>query len=562
MAIEQDVQLKKEMQEIFEENILLQNNINEMISFYRCQDYYSGNIKLNITLKRFNRSVSWMLQHMNALAQEIGYLSEDYIIGLLELIMETQKNEDYVLLGDLFEKEVLTLVEEVQRFIMLNGNLTYRNYLEENLCACHNAMLVEDLKKMKQESEAASPIVVEQTNCGLLTCSYEENGKRKYLHSNVNPVKEAELFAQSCEQKATYEYVIYGFGFAYHILELLNKDKRIRIKVVESNIDILFAAFQNIDLQSLLTNERFLLCYVKDAAELNREIKEGGEFIVHYPSVMAVKDKNLKDALEDYFINYSSIKAQKKMLDTNFYFNALENVCYVDELEEEFHSKTMILVAAGPSLDDDLKELKRIQDSHNSNVFIVSVGTVAKKLIQKAIIPDYIVISDAKEFIKHQVNGIEEKDTKLLYLSTASNEAVKCFNGNKYMICQKGYEGAELLASDNHLHLFETGGSVATVAIDIGIRFQCKQIICVGLDLAFTKEKGHAFDNGKLDISNENLRKVQGVNNEMVYTKKNLDIYRKWIENRIADEKIEIINTSKGAKIEGMRNCKLSELIL
>ena len=48
MAIEQDVQLKKEMQEIFEENILLQNNINEMISFYRCQDYYSGNIILNI----------------------------------------------------------------------------------------------------------------------------------------------------------------------------------------------------------------------------------------------------------------------------------------------------------------------------------------------------------------------------------------------------------------------------------------------------------------------------------------------------------------------------------
>ena len=47
-----------------------------------------------------------------------------------------------------------------------------------------------------------------------------------------------------------------------------------------------------------------------------------------------------------------------------------------------------------------------------------------------------------------------------------------------------------------------------------------------------------------------------------MYTSKTLDMYRSWIEKRIASEKdTEFINTSKGAKIAGMKEKSLIETV-
>ncbi len=112
--------------------------------------------------------------------------------------------------------------------------------------------------------------------------------------------------------------------------------------------------------------------------------------------------------------------------------------------------------------------------------------------------------------------------------------------------------------------LFNTGGSVSTTALDIGIKFGCKRIIFIGLDLAYTNNQGHALDTPTAEMMDTTeLRKVLDINGRLVGTGKSLDIYRKWIEKRIKGiDNIEFIDaTEGGALIEGMRVCKLVDVI-
>jgi hypothetical protein len=125
------------------------------------------------------------------------------------------------------------------------------------------------------------------------------------------------------------------------------------------------------------------------------------------------------------------------------------------------------------------------------------------------------------------------------------------------MAMQEGFKRTELMAKEKKLRLYETGGSVSTFALDFLIRFNCRRIVCMGLDLGFTDKRRHAGSQVNIDTNCE-LRKVQAVNGGYIYTSKNLDNYRKWIERRIDrmtdDEKsVEIINASNGAYIRGMR---------
>ena len=63
---------------------------------------------------------------------------------------------------------------------------------------------------------------------------------------------------------------------------------------------------------------------------------------------------------------------------------------------------------------------------------------------------------------------------------------------------------------------YESGGSVATFAIDLGIRMHCKRIIVVGLDMGYPGEQTHAGGVGKKLVDTQNLRLVEGVGGRQV----------------------------------------------
>lgn len=544
---------------VYEGNIVLLDDIFRMIDRLRCQDYYNGNKLLRKVNSEIGALINWIIDNEEEVYTVSGYICKEYIINILEMLESSQKNDDFILIADIFEQEVYSFIIEVQKILLSNLSEVIDDKLASNIEKCSDKEICKLVMEFDRLQDFKTIFNIEPTNSGEPTVRYILENNSKYLHSNINPKKEAQIFARQYYDSEVIEYTVYGIGLGYHISEMLKLDKRIKINIVESNFEIIYLAFKYVDLSEILLSGRVKIIYRKTLTNLSEYLTEQNKFVIHYPSLFLIDDIRVREILEDYFIKQSSALNQRKLLRENLYYNLQEEFEYIDVLSDSFKGKDMVLVAAGPSLEDSIDELKKIKDE---NVIIVSVGTVAKKIMDNGVIPDYIVISDAQENLYKQLLAIDCDLTKLIFLSSASNNAVRIFKGKKYMVCQNGYEGAERIAKENGLTLFEVGGSVSTVILDIGLRFKCKRIICVGLDLAFTKEKVHAFDEAGIDINDGNVKKVQGVNNEIIYTKKNLDIYRKWIENRIANENIEIINTSNGAKIEGMINCKLSSLNL
>lgn len=189
---------------------------------------------------------------------------------------------------------------------------------------------------------------------------------------------------------------------------------------------------------------------------------------------------------------------------------------------------------------------------------ILCVGTSAKRLLEADIVPDYVIISDGGEQIASQLAGLEEYPSiKLLYLCTANAKAVALFQGGKYAVFQKGYDEAEAYAERKKIELVTTGGSVSTTAMDLCIRYGCSRMVCLGLDLAYTNNQSHAT--GTLSEIATNSKGgtylVKSVDGKKVATIPSLNMFRKWIEQRIMNEQqVEFINISDGAYIDGMNN--------
>ena len=538
----------------------LTETITSTIEYFRIQDFFHGNITFNRVVNSLNQLLPMFMD------EEISLVTDN-----LGTILNAQSEADYVLLADMLEISLLTSVKSIlETRISTDSSNPKPEYLNNNLEALKNAdnsgkytslitLIQKNSAKYISSFSTQTQYIynVEQTNIGVPTLKVTTNDKSVYYHSNVNPFSEGRMLARYYAKPDTYNYNVFGFGFGYHIKALLESDRRFRINAIETNIEVLTMAFMYIDLADILSNDRFSLEYCPldnfaDSFKNSLNNSENSSLLIHYPSLATLEDGVLKQSLNNYFINFSSMYSQEKYLNWNFYYNMKLNSKTADTLKDNFKSKDIIYVAAGPSLNYYFDYLAKNMAS--SNTIIICASTIYRTLLNKNIIPDYVIMTDAQDNMISHVKDIDTTGSSLIYLSTACSNAVAAFNGDKYILFQYGYEPAENYANKNHLSLIETGGSVSTSAIDLILRFNCKSLTTIGLDLAYTANKTHSYDTKNVDTSNRCIY-VKSVKGESVPTTNILNIYRKWIENRIKDVKnIKLVNMSHGAYIEGMKN--------
>lgn len=77
-----------------------------------------------------------------------------------------------------------------------------------------------------------------------------------------------------------------------------------------------------------------------------------------------------------------------------------------------------------------------------------------------------------------------------------------------------------------------------------------------------SREETHAAGVGSALVDKKNLYQVEGIESRYIYTSRPLDMYRQWIEKRISTVKdTEMINVSKGARIHGMKEMELEDVL-
>lgn len=519
---------KKEV--VVPQSILIKT-IDKVITHLHRQEYLYAMRDMNVILNDIEK----LIPIYGKWAERIP--DQNVLLEILQNLVQAQGTKDYVLLADILQLQLLPFLTQIQETYVLDASV---------------------------EIEIPDDYRVELTSIGSYTLAVLKKENWVYLHSNGDPYKEAAEIAEAWFDREHYEYVVYGLGLGYHVQALLDIDETITVTVLESDENVIHLAAEYGVTAQECWKERVRIVSDTDfqyLTTLSDSLSKEQQFVIYYPSLYVVKNEYYKQQLEDYFISYSSAKTQEIRLIGNFVKNQSFFKNEVTELFERFHGKNVYIIAAGPSLDQNMMELKNVKDGD----IILSTGTVLKKLLKVGITPDYVIITDGGSFTYSQTAELAAKNIPLLYLSTVYYRILQEYPGDTYLICQEGFQKSEEYAASRQYPVYGTGGSVTTTALEICIRMRCRRVVFVGLDLAYTNMQNHA--SGTSDVRNNAKGNmiVKDIYGHDIPTAKNLHLYQKWIEHRIQKEDaagIEFIDaTQGGARIEGTEIRDLDKVI-
>ena len=225
-----------------------------------------------------------------------------------------------------------------------------------------------------------------------------------------------------------------------------------------------------------------------------------------------------------------------------------------------------VLVAAGPSLNKNIKELKRAK----GKAFLIAVDTAIKPLLREGIVPDMFLIIDAlKPLDLVKIEGT--RDIPLVTTLNAASEVLEYHTGRKFFY-NEGYMFAEKIfyKSPAKFGTLDSGGSVATHGFSLLYKLGFQRIILVGQDLAYTNNRSHAdgtFHEAMPEQDTRGCVMVEGNYEDEVPTasdmKAFLDWYDLYIEGCMKHRPgFHVINaTEGGAKIKNTELMTLAEAV-
>ncbi|OSA93196.1 UNVERIFIED_ORG: hypothetical protein B2H98_14335 [Clostridium botulinum] len=382
-----------------------------------------------------------------------------------------------------------------------------------------------------------------------------------FIHSKYYPVKEGEKFIELNEKfyKNKDVVMVYGLGLGYHIKELLKRcNDNCKIYIFDADKEIINIADNLGVLENVRKDkkvkifENYSQKFLQNFVNISQLVDD---ILIYKPSVKLLPNEymSLKNVLEDYSISKIAVERFSEVMSENYEHNLKLKTPTLKEFFKRVNvrGETVIIVAAGPSLDYDINTLKTI----NGKVKIFSVGRALKTLMENEIKPDMITIIDSQKVVYNQLKGYENLDISLCFLSTASRWAVSNYNGPKYMFYnEKNKDNKDDI-------IINTGKTVAVATLDIAIRGGAKEIIFVGQDLGFLDNKSHA---GTIDDVLEDgvYKKVLSVNGNMINTNSGYMYFKRQIEKEIEQNpNVRFINCSKGARIKGTVEMDLEEVI-
>lgn len=431
-------------------------------------------------------------------------------------------------------------------------------------------------------------IKVEETKRGIKTLSVNKDDKNIYMHSRYNPMREAQAIIDEYEDVEENTTVIfYGTGLGYHIDLFLEKNPNVNYYIYEPIPEIIYAYLSNKSLKKLPSKNLMDVIVGTDEGEirtfLNKFIDKnrGDTLVVELPIHKQVFPDEYKKFLELF---KDMIKNKRSGIHTDYAFqkrwilNSMKNFGdvlstpnIIMEKKGQFKDKPAILVAAGPSLNEEIENIRYIKE--NGLAYIFSVGSAINTLIYHDIYPDAATTYDPKEGNQKVFAKIKEKNIKdipMIFGSSVGYETLLDYPGEKYhMITSQDTVSSYFLKAEesDRLDIVLDAPSIAVVTLQLLYTLGFGPIILVGQNLAYRGKERHSegvyYSSEVTEQEMQNGIWVKDVYGNEVLTNEGYNSMRKQIEFYIKELlNIEVINTTKGgAHIEGTTFMELEEVM-
>ncbi|MGG0720052.1 6-hydroxymethylpterin diphosphokinase MptE-like protein [Robertmurraya massiliosenegalensis] len=424
-------------------------------------------------------------------------------------------------------------------------------------------------------------VIVEETKSHVPTIKAVTERHTMYIHSKYDPIKEAERIIQNYSNQINENthVLFYGAGLAYHIELFAKLFPNTAFSIYEPSILMFkqllsYRSFLNINLNNLKK------IYLEDMeTRVEEQLNDFASTI--FSEVLLIPlpsyEKIFADQFEGFAKNFrNAIEARVYNLGVDYHFakrwtlNALMNLPttlstpnFIEEKKQYFKDKPVLIVSAGPSLQDEYENLRYIKE--NGLAYIFSVGSANKALLANGILPDAVCTFDPQEHNFAVFRAFEEKGittVPMIYGTSVGYETIQRYPGPKFhFITSQDTVSPYYLTNINKDNVINDAYSIAIITIDILSKLEVRSIILVGQNLAFkdnlfySKEinrgKNKSAELQKKDL--DDLVEVVDVYGNQIKSNSAFNQMRYLMEQYIEKNKqIEFINTTKGgANIEG-----------
>lgn len=453
---------------------------------------------------------------------------------------------------------------------------------------CFNALTLHDMEEKYKDRQNEVNVIGADTEQGRIV-AVEKNGRFYPLNSLYNPQNASKQWAKQFYRPEINEnsvIIVFGIADGRSVLELSRKRKECTIMIYEPCQEIFWKAMEYDEVAELAENANICIT-VKGVNE--EYFFHALQTVLNYSNYQLVVQSVLPNYLQLFKTEYQEmLEIYKSVIElivftrntmilrgieiqhntyalTKDMMEQRSDVQLIDIIDKKkMNGLPAVLVAAGPSLDKNVTQLKYIKNK----AFIMAVDTALNTVLENGIVPDMTMSIDSRKPLVLFKND-KFKDIPIA-LSMNSNKDIVKLNTSKhfYEIDEGGYLKKLLEVNGKDSIQLPTGGSVATSALALLHEMGFKTIILVGQDLAYPGGVEHTAaaygkGNDNVDTKKKDYIEVEDNYGNTVLTEANMNIYRKWIENYIgAYSDLKVINaTEGGAKIAGTEFISLHEAI-
>jgi hypothetical protein len=338
-----------------------------------------------------------------------------------------------------------------------------------------------------------------------------------FYHSIKDPEREAKNLVEGLTVRKGFLFLFLGVGLAYHIelfKKLYQEAGEVTIIAVERSPEAFTILMQRRELSflqgiHLLIDEsphrveRFFHSLDPLSFKGYRVIRLRGAysfFREYYGEIETCFKRVMSSKLSDILTRFAFESLWMK--------NIVKNVPYlcgkspINPLKNTLRNKAALVIAAGPSLNDQLNLIKEISGS----IYLIAVDTALEPLLHRNIWPDFVVSLDGQYFtLSHfhtVLSGRDFPHPPILIADVVCQPLVlKHWHGPLYFSATASNSADEVhplvhMLSERFLplHMLPCGGSVATTAIEFALFLGSNPVLVTGLDLSFTFFHTHASE--------------------------------------------------------------------
>ncbi len=424
-----------------------------------------------------------------------------------------------------------------------------------------------------------------------MTLSFEtENGEEIYIHSKYDPEKEAKKIVEAVPEHSNADVIFcLGFGLGYHIEYLRRKIKdNARVIVIDTNLSILRKVLSEKDFTELFNDRRFIFLFCNDNMlnnQISNLVNSLNGIILHNAPVIFLQP--MERITPNFFVK---IVNAYQLAGKNFWQNigndpddtlmgfehTFHNMNHIlksyslKKLKDYYKGVPAFCVAAGPSLEKNIHQLKRI----NQNAIIISCDAALERLKREGIQPHFVTSMERTEIVYNKFYKDKElnPNTILVGLNVLLKKVFEEYPGKK-IIAGRSTTPFEVKLAEflTNFSLINGGSSVAHMAYSLAKEMGCEPIVLVGQDLAYG-EDGSTHVKGIKDPIAEEYRNnamsngsgiyVEGIDGKPVLTNLTWSRFLEWFEIDIQKTDKLVIDASEGgAKINGTEIKSLQEVL-